>query len=131
MNTKKATFTLLTSLPLLVFQGNCDAQQKSTVSYTPPQDCNSLKDIYFKNKSPYEFLFLEHCERLRIDLKQNVARVYGRPQPSKRILSVPEHGSTESAKYGVSCINHLVMIKTKDGWVQALDGERRYYTCNL
>ena len=53
----------------------------------------------------------------------------GRPQPSTKVLSVPAHGTEQAKRYGVACMGGLVMLRIKNGWQQALDNERRYFTC--
>lgn len=97
------------------------------VSYAKPTDCSSITE---QNKgNPYAPLFRDHCERTTANFKQQMARLSGRPQPSTTILSVPTHGSPDATRYGVSCIGGLVMLRIKGGWEQALDRDKRYYTC--
>lgn len=79
--------------------------------------------------NPYAYIMREHCHQSDARYKQAVAKIYGRPEPSLRVLSVPAHGSSDAKRYGVACINGLVMVRIKNGWNQALDADRRYLRC--
>lgn len=99
------------------------------VSYHQPQGCSIITE---QNKlNPYAYLFRDHCERVNAISKQSTARILGRPQPSRRVLTVPAHGSDEAKRLGVACMGGLVMLHIKNGWEQALDDDHRYYTCRL
>lgn len=114
---------------LLVAAANASAQTRryGDVSYHQPQDCSIITE---QNKlNPYAYLFRDHCERIDAISKQSTARILGRPQPSRRVLSVPAHGSDEARRTGVACMGGLVMLRIENGWQQALDREHRYYTC--
>lgn len=111
-------------LPLAV---SAQAKGYGDVSYAKPQDCSVITE---QNKAnPYAYLFRDYCERSDARLKQQIARIYGRPQPSTRVLKVPAHGTPAAKRYGVACMGGLVMLRIKSGWEQALDAEHRYYTC--
>jgi len=97
------------------------------ISYAQPQDCSVITKQNPAN--PYAYLFRDYCERSDARMKQTLAKVYGRPQPSTTVLTVPAHGTSEAKRYGVACMGGLVMLRIKNGWEQALDADRRYYTC--
>ncbi len=114
---------------VLTMSMHASAQSKryGDVSYQQPQDCSIITEQNRLN--PYGYLFREQCERMDASTKQNVARILGRPQPSKRVLSVPAHGTEEARRLGVACMGGLVMLRIENGWQQALDKDHRYYTC--
>lgn len=97
------------------------------VSYQRPQDCSVITEQNRLN--PYAYLFREQCERIDASAKQSMARTLGRPQPSKRVLSVPAHGTEDARRLGVACMSGLVVLRIENGWQQALDKDHRYYTC--
>jgi hypothetical protein len=115
---------LLVALPMVA---GAQGKAYGDVSYARPNDCSAITE---RNKgNPYAYVIREHCERTTSQYKQDVARIYGRPQPSTKVLTVPMHGSTEATRYGVSCMGGLVMLRIRNGWEQALDSDKRYYTC--
>lgn len=120
---------LLIALVVVVLPHAAAGQAKhyGDVSYAQPQDCSVITSQQPGN--PYAYLFRDHCERSDARMKQTVAKLYGRPQPSTTVLKVPAHGTPEAKRYGVACMGGLVMLRIKNGWEQALDAERRYYTC--
>ena len=119
-------FIGIVSLLLPIF---CAAQSKryGDIYYAQPQDCSVITKQNPAN--PYAYLFRNYCEQSDARLKQTIAKVYGRPQPSTKVLSVPAHGTSEAKRFGVACMGGLVMLRIKNGWEQALDADRRYYTC--
>ncbi len=120
---------LLIGLALLVLPLTTSAQSKryGDISDAQPQDCSIITRQNPGN--PYAYLFRDHCEQSGARLKQSIAQIYGRPQPSTKVLSVPAHGTPEAKRHGVACMGGLVMLRIRNGWQQALDTERRYYTC--
>lgn len=112
---------------LLPFAANAQAKRYGDVSYAQPQDCNIITRQNPMN--PYAYLFRNHCEQSDARYKQTVAKILGRPQPSTKVLSVPAHGTDQAKRYGVACMGGLVMLRIKNGWQQALDNDRRYFTC--
>lgn len=120
---------LLIGLALLVLPLTTSAQSKryGDVSYAQPQDCSIITRQNPGN--PYAYLFRDHCEQSWARFKQSIARVYGRPQPSTKVLSVPAHGTPEAKCHGVACMGGLVMLRISNGWQQALDADKRYFTC--
>ena len=111
-------------LPLVT---NAQAKHYGDVSYAKPHDCSIITQQNPLN--PYAYLFRNHCEQSDARYKQSVAKLMGRPQPSTKLLTVPAHGSADAKRYGVACMGGLVMLRIKNGWQQALDGDRRYFTC--
>ena len=79
--------------------------------------------------NPYAYIMREHCHQSDARYKQAVAKIYGRPEPSLKVLFVPAHGSPDAKRYGVACVGGLVLVRVKNGWEQALDANRRYYRC--
>lgn len=120
---------LLVGLLIVLFPLSATPQSKryGDISYAQPQDCSVITKQNPAN--PYAYLFRDYCERSDARMKQTLAKVYGRPQPSTTVLTVPAHGTPEAKRYGVACMGGLVMLRIKNGWEQALDTERRYYTC--
>jgi len=116
-------------IAILVLSFSAGAQSKhyGDISYAQPQDCSVITKQNPAN--PYAYLFRNYCEQSDARLKQTVAKLYGRPQPSTTVLTVPAHGTPEAKRYGVACMGGLVMLRIKNGWEQALDADRRYYTC--
>lgn len=112
------------SLPLVA---NPQAKRYGDFSYAQPQDCSVITKQNPAN--PYAYLFRNYCEQSDARLKQTIAKIYGSPQPSTTVLTVPAHGTPEAKRYGVACMGGLVMLRIKHGWEQALDADRRYYTC--
>lgn len=98
------------------------------VSYAQPNDCSAITSGS-NGVNPYAYLFRDLCERTDARNKQSMARILGRPQPSTTVLKVPAHGTPDAQRYGVACMGGLVMLRIKNGWEQALDTDRRYYTC--
>jgi len=97
------------------------------VSYQKPQDCSIVTEQNRHN--PFAYLFRDQCERINASFRQGTARILGRPQPSRKVLNVPAHGTDEARRLGVACMGGLVMLRIENGWQQALDNEHRYYTC--
>lgn len=97
------------------------------VSYQKPQDCSIITEQNRHN--PFAYLFRDQCERINASSRQSTARILGRPQPSRKVLNVPAHGSDEARRLGVACMGGLVILRIENGWQQALDDEHRYYTC--
>jgi|GEM_PF-2807263 len=120
---------ILLGLTLLVSTVVSHAQGKhyGDISYAQPQDCSVITSQQPAN--PYAYLFRNYCEQSDARMKQTIAKLYGRPQPSTKVLSVPAHGTSEAKRFGVACMGGLVMLRIKNGWEQALDADRRYYTC--
>lgn len=120
---------VLIGLALLVLPLTTNAQSKryGDVSYALPQDCSIITRQNTGN--PYAYLFRNHCEQSDARLKQAFARMLGRPQPSTKVLSVPAHGTAEAKRNGVACMGGLVMLRISNGWQQALDVDKRYFTC--
>ena len=120
---------LLIALAALLLPLVSSAQSKhyGDISYAQPQDCSVITKQNPAN--PYAYLFRNYCEQSDARLKQTVAKLYGRPQPSTTVLTVPAHGTPEAKRYGVACMGGLVMLRIKNGWEQALDADHRYYTC--
>ena len=114
-------------LLLLPLVANAQAKRYGDVSYAQPHDCSVITKQNPYN--PYAYLFRNHCEQSDARLKQTVARIRGRPQPSVKVLNVPAHGTDEAKRYGAACMGGLVMLRIKNGWEQALDADKRYYTC--
>lgn len=116
-------------LALLVLPLTATAQSKryGDVSYGRPQDCSIITRQNPGN--PYAYLFRNHCEQSDARFKQTIARIHGRPQPSTKVLSVPAHGTSEAKRLGVACMGGLVMLRIRNGWEQALDADKRYFTC--
>ena len=112
---------------LLPLAANAQAKRYGDISYAQPNDCSIITRQNPYN--PYAYLFRDHCEQSDARYKQTVAKIMGRPQPSTKVLRVPAHGSEEAKRYGVACMGGLVMLRIKNGWQQALDNERRYFTC--
>jgi hypothetical protein len=111
----------------LPLAANAQAKHYGDISYAQPQDCSVITSQQPAN--PYAYLFRNYCERSDARLKQTVAKLYGRPQPSTTVLTAPAHGTPEAKRYGVACMGGLVMLRIKNGWEQALDADHRYYTC--
>ena len=116
-------------IAILVLSFSAAAQSKhyGDISYAQPQDCSVITSQQPAN--PYAYLFRNYCEQSDARLKQTIAKLYGRPQPSTTVLKVPAHGAPEAKRYGVACMGGLVMLRIKNGWEQALDADHRYYTC--
>ncbi len=112
---------------LLPLAANAQAKRYGDISYAQPHDCSIITRQNPLN--PYAYLFRNHCEQSDARYKQTVAKIMGRPQPSTRVLSVPLHGTELAKRYGVACMGGLVMLRIKNGWEQALDNDRRYFTC--
>jgi len=112
---------------LLSGQAVAQARRYGDLSYQQPQDCSVITERNTLN--PYAYLFRDYCERSDARLKQGMARTLGRPQPSRKILKVPAHGTAEAKRLGVACMGGLVMLRIENGWQQALDQDHRYYTC--
>lgn len=119
----------VTAVVLLVFALDALSQTRryGDVSYQQPQDCSIITEQNKRN--PFAYLFREQCERISASSRQTTARILGRPQPSKQVLTVPAHGTDEAKRLGVACVGGLVMLRLENGWEQALDGDHRYYTC--
>ncbi len=120
---------LITSLLVLVvsMQAQGQARRYGDVSYQKPQDCSIITE---QNKhNPFAYLFREQCEQSSARMRQSAARIQGRPQPSRKVLIVPAHGSEKARRLGVACMGGLVMLRIENGWEQALDRDHRYYTC--
>lgn len=113
--------TLMLSLPVAA-----QAPRHGDLSYRQ-QDCNIIVD--YNKHNPYAYLFREYCEQIIAATNQSTARILGRPQPSKKVLKVPAHGTDEAKRLGVACMGGLVMLRIENGWKQALDNDHRYYTC--
>ncbi len=107
---------------------HAQTKQYGKVSYAQPHDC-SVVTTGSNRYNPYAYLFREHCEQSSARLKQTLARLNGRPQPSMRVLDVPAHGTGQAKRYGAACMGGLVMLRIRNGWEQALDADKRYYTC--
>lgn len=114
--------TLMLSLPAAA-----QTPRHADLSYRQPQDCNIVVD--YNKHNPYAYLFREYCEQVIAATNQSTARILGRPQPSKKVLKVPAHGTDEAKRLGVACMGGLVMLRIENGWKQALDSDHRYYTC--
>ena len=117
----------MTAMVVLSFAANAQTKHYGDISYAQPQDCSVITKQNPLN--PYAYLFRNHCEQSDARYKQMVAKIMGRPQPSTAVLTVPAHGTPDAKRYGVACMGGLVMLRIKNGWEQALDAERRYYTC--
>ena len=117
----------MTAMVVLSFAANAQTKRYGDISYAQPQDCSVITKQNPLN--PYAYLLRNHCEQSDARLKQTVAKLYGRPQPSTTVLTVPAHGTPEAKRYGVACMGGLVMLRIKNGWEQALDADHRYYTC--
>ena len=119
----------LLALASMAVPMDVSAQNKryGDISYAQPQDCSVITKQNPAN--PYAYLFRNYCEQSDARMKQTIAKLYGRPQPSTKVLAVPAHGTPEAKRYGVACMGGLVMLRIKNGWEQALDADRRYYTC--
>lgn len=115
------------ALVLLPAVGMSQARRYGDVSYAQPGDCSVITRLNPAN--PFAYLFRAHCEQSNARMKQSIARIMGRPQPSAKVLDVPAHGTDDAKRYGVACMGGLVMLRIENGWVQALDGDHRYYTC--
>jgi hypothetical protein len=125
---KKQMRILMTFVGLLLSFAVCaQAKRYGDVSYAQPQDFSVI--VKGNELNPYADLFRDYCEQSDARTKQAVAKILGRPQPSTHVLQVPTHGSSDAKRYGVACMGGLVMLRIKNGWQQALDRERRYYTC--
>lgn len=111
-------------LPLAV---SAQAKRYGDISYARPNDCSIITKQNPGN--PYAYLFRDHCEQSDARTKQTIAKIMGRPQPSTKVLSIPTHGTAQAKRYGVACMGGLVMLRIRNGWEQALDSDRRYYTC--
>ena len=103
------------------------SQRQVSVDNRRADACETI--ISGQELNPYAYVFRDHCRQVDAQSKQQIAKIYGRPQPSRRVLSVPAHGSAESKRLRISCIDGLVMLRIKGGWEQALDDDRRYYRC--
>ncbi len=115
-------------LVLIVATGaSAQTRRYGDVSYQKPQDCSIITEQNRHN--PFGYLFRDQCERINASSRQSTARILGRPQPSRKVLKVPAHGSDEAKRLGVACMGGLVMLRLENGWQQALDDEHRYYTC--
>ncbi len=115
-------FALMLSLP-----ASAQTPRHGDLSYRQSQDCNIV--VEYNKHNPYAYLFREHCEQINAIHKQSTAHLLGRPQPSKKVLKVPAHGTDEAKRLGVACMGGLVMLRIENGWKQALDNDHRYYTC--
>lgn len=115
------------ALFLLPSSAMSQARRYGDVSYAQPGDCSIITRLNPAN--PYAYLFRNHCEQSDARMKQSIARIMGRPQPSAKVLSVPAYGTADAKRYGVACMGGLVMLRIENGWQQALDGGHRYYTC--
>jgi len=120
-------FLIVSFLALLPLAANAQAKRYGDFSYAQPNDCSIITRQNPLN--PYAYLFRNHCEQSDARTKQSIARIMGRPHPSTNVLTVPAHGSPEAKRYGVACMGGLAMLRITNGWQQALDSERRYYTC--
>ncbi len=103
------------------------AQRAISIDGRTPHTCESI--VSGQPWNPYAYIGREHCYQSDDRYKQQVARIYGKPEPSLRVLSVPAHGTPDAKRYGVACMGGLVMLRLKNGWQQALDSDRRYYRC--
>jgi hypothetical protein len=113
---------------LVPLAANAQAKRYGDVSYAQPHDCSVLTSGS-NRYNPYAYLFRNHCEQSDARLKQTFARIKGRPQPSTKVLNVPAHGTDDAKRHGVACMGGLVMLRIKNGWEQALDADKSYYTC--
>lgn len=119
--------TLVIAMLALSLPTNAQTKRYGDIFYAQPQDCSSITKQSPLN--PYAYLFRDYCEQSNARYKQTAAKIMGRPQPSTTVLKVPAHGTPEAKRYGVACMGGLVMLRIKNGWEQALDADRRYYTC--
>jgi hypothetical protein len=124
MSVRLLTAFLALLLPLIA---SAQTKRYGDISYAQPQDCSVITSQQPAN--PYAYLFRNYCEQSDARLKQSIAKIYGRPQPSTTVLTVPAHGTPEAKRYGVACMGGVVMLRIKNGWEQALDADRRYYSC--
>jgi len=115
---------------LLPLAAHAQARRHGDISYMQPRGCGAIT-AGSNRYNPYASLFREHCEHGDARLKQTLARIRGRPLPSTNVLSVPAHGSPEAKRHGIACMGGLVMLRLGNGWQQALDADRRYYTCRV
>jgi hypothetical protein len=65
------------------------------VSYQKPQGCSIITEQNRQN--PFSYLFRDQCERINASTRQSTARILGRPQPSRKVLNVPAHGTDEAS----------------------------------
>jgi len=112
---------------LLLGVFGAQAQRPVSVDNRRPNACETI--VSGQELNPYAYVFRDHCRQIDAQSKQQIAKIYGRPQPSRRVLSVPAHGSPESKRLRISCIDGLVMLRIRGGWEQAVDEDRRYYRC--
>ena len=107
---------------LWVFIGPAWAQQPRAVDNRSRHACESI--VAAQAWNPYAYIGREQCYDAVLSYRQEIARIYGKPQPSKRVVDVPAHGTPEAKKYGIACVGGLVMVRLKNGWEQALDPDR-------
>lgn len=72
---------------------------------------------------------LDYCREVDFSTQSTWARLYGNPRPSRTVLEVPELGTAEARRTGVSCSEGRVIAKVGNVWVQPLDHELNYLRC--
>lgn len=80
---------------------------------------------------PHVLAIANMCERSDVTTAQQLARIYGRPVPSDRILDLPAHGTEWAKKLGYACISGTIMKRLPNGWEQVRDTQYRYARCRV
>jgi hypothetical protein len=72
----------------------------------------------------------DFCEAIDYDLGAGYsARAFGTPRPSREVVPLPAHGTSEARKYGVACVGQLAMRRLANGWEQLRDRDGNYLRC--
>lgn len=92
------------------------------VSSPKPFDCKAMT-----RSAPWQLHF---CEQLDYDVGSgSTRRLFGMPRPSREVVTLPAHGTSEAKRYGVACMNQLAMRRLDNGWEQLRDRDGNYLRC--
>lgn len=103
-------------------KGTARVNPSRNVPAVPQLNCDKL----VRKVEPW---MLDYCREVDFSLQDGLSQVWGRPRPSRTVISVPALGTQEAKAAGVSCSEGRVIAKVGSGWVQALDRERNYLRC--
>ena len=94
---------------------------------TTPYNCERL--TVAKTGSWAAPIFRDVCERQEASDGEMLAKLRGQPRPSAKVYEVPERGSVDTVRTGISCIGGTVMQRVENGWVQLRDRDNRWLRC--
>lgn len=99
------------------------AQQRDST----PFDCERIKGTVVN--AFQAAVMRDLCRDLEANHVHSMAKLQGKPRPSKSVVRMPAYGSADGKAIGLVCMSGQAMRRLPDGWEQLRDRDGNWQRC--